>query len=538
MQIGNTLIAVISILILTTAKCQHKDSTQKQNLDTNKIKKVEQPKPIKVEFNPQRIAGLQYEWFYEDKPITAEMLNENEFLREPYYETDSIEGILCFRGNHFRNTASFGYLQKSPSALRLIWEFNTSSSGRWGGGAGWTGQPAIVKWSEKIKAIMNLKPTYKQDKNFVEVIYASLDGKIYFLDLATGKPSRPPIDVKNPIKGSVSVDPRGYPLLYCGQGIPQNGEIGFRIFSLIDGKEIYFIKGIDALAYRKWGAFDSSPLINRFTDAMYLNGENGLFYYIKLNTQFDLSQAKISVQPKVYKYRYQSPKKGQIGTENSIAAYKNLVYFADNSGYLQCIDICTLKPVWATDVTDDTDASILIEVENGVPFLYTGCEVDKQGSSGYTFLRKIHGLTGQIIWEVSYKCSTIQGSHPVNGGLLASPVLSKNSKDSLVIFSPARYKNLNSGLMVALHTRTGKEVWRLELPNYTWSSPVGIYDPDKNLYIVQCDSQGNIFLIEGKQGKILSKLNLGYNIEASPAVYLNTMVVGIRGAKFYGIAIE
>ena len=528
---------IAGIFILTTfAKCQQRDSTQNNKSDSNIVKKPVPQKPLKVTFNPEKIAGLKYEWICEGKPVT-EIQNEDEFMHEPYYEPDSIQGVLCFRGNNLRNSSSFGYIKQAPAKLKIEWEFGTGSSGRWGGGAGWTGQPAIVKWNNKVKEIMNLKPQFKQDKNFVEVIYASLDGKIYFLDLATGKPSRPAIDIKNPVKGSVSVDPRGYPLLYCGQGVPQTGEIGFRIFSLIDGKEIFFIKGIDAFAYRKWGAFDSSPLINRFTDAMYLNGENGVFYYVKLNTKFDLAGKNISVSPKVYKYRYQAPKKGQVGTENSIACYKNLVYFGDNNGFMQCIDLLTLRPVWAIDATDDTDASILIEVEKDIPYLYTGCEVDKQGGTGSTFLRKINGLTGEIVWESPYKCSTIQGAHPVNGGLLASPVLSKNPKDSMIIFSPARYKNLNGGLMVALHTRTGKEIWRLEMPNYAWSSPVDVYDAQGNLYIIQCESQGNIFLIEGKTGRIISKMSLGHNIEASPAVFMDKLVVGIRGARFYGISI-
>lgn len=534
----NMLLIIAGIVIITTfARCQQKNSTQNKTADSNLTKKPIPQKPIKISINPEKIAGLKYEWICEGKPVT-QIHNEDEFMREPYYEPDSIKGVLCFRGNAFRNSASYGYVSQAPTNLKIAWEFGTSSSGRWGGGAGWTGQPAIVQWKDTIKSIMNLKTQFKQDKNFVEVIYASLDGKIYFLDLATGKPSRPAIDIKNPIKGSVSIDPRGYPLLYCGQGIPQTGEIGFRIFSLIDGKELYFIKGIDEFAYRKWGAFDSSPLINRFTDAMYLNGENGLFYYVKLNTKFNLTQKSISVSPKVYKYRYQAPKKGQVGTENSIACYKNLVYFADNNGFLQCIDLITLNPVWAIDATDDTDASILIQAEHDVPYLFIGCEVDKQGTKGSTFLRKIHGLTGEIIWESPYKCSTIQGAHPVNGGLLASPILSKNPKDSMIIFSPARYKNLNGGLMVALNTRTGKEIWRLEMPNYAWSSPVEVYDSQGNLYIIQCESQGNIFLINGKSGKIISKISLGNNIEASPALFMNKMVIGIRGARFYGITIQ
>jgi hypothetical protein len=67
--------------------------------------------------------------------------------------------------------------------------------------------------------------------------YATLDGNIYFLDLDDGKATRPLINVGYPHKGSVTVDPRGYPLLYAGQGIDEKAgkrvPIGYRIFSLL-----------------------------------------------------------------------------------------------------------------------------------------------------------------------------------------------------------------------------------------------------------------------------------------------------------------
>jgi len=45
-------------------------------------------------------------------------------------------------------------------------------------------------------------------------------------------------------------------------------------------------------------------------------------------------------------------------------------------------------------------------------------------------------------------------------------------------------------------------------------------------------------LIEGKSGKILDKIPLGGNIEGSPAVYDNMIVVGTRGQQIYGIRIK
>ena len=62
------------------------------------------------------------------------------------------------------------------------------------------------------------------------------------------------------------MDPRGYPLLYVGQGIPEaNGrsvDIGTRIFSLIDQSLLFFLDGDDPFAQRSWYAFDAAPLVD------------------------------------------------------------------------------------------------------------------------------------------------------------------------------------------------------------------------------------------------------------------------------------
>ncbi|WP_183108680.1 PQQ-binding-like beta-propeller repeat protein [Thermohalobacter berrensis] len=416
------------------------------------------------------------------------------------------------------------------------WEFTTSSLS-WGGGAGWTGQPVIVKWPDKVKKIMNIKEKFKNKKDFVEVIYGSLDGKIYFFDLESGELSRKPISIKNPIKGSVSIDPRGYPLLYVGQGIPETGKIGYRIFNLINGKLLYFINGIDSIAFRKWGAFDGSALINRNTDTFILGGENGLFYFVKLNTNFDINKGTIKINPKLIKYRYKIKNNNFQGIENSVAAYRNVAYFADNGGSIQAIDLTTLSPIWALEKSDDIDATITLEIDNGIPYLYSGTEVDKQGKNGMSIIRKLNGLNGKIVWKKEYRCLSVKGKHPINGGMFATNVIGKKEIKNIVIFTLARYKNFNSSLMVALDKKTGKEIWRWEMKNYSWSSPVDIYSKNGKAYIIQCDSKGYMYLIKGKTGKIVDKIDLKFNIESSPAVYTNYAVIATRGDKIYCVKI-
>lgn len=509
-----------------------KDESQKSvNIKSKRVLE-NMNKPIEISCEEPK--NIKHKVYVNNSIVDSYEAEQPELFNNEY--TD-IEGILTFRGNNLRNKPSYGYAKIEIKQLNIEWSVSTGSSS-WGGGAGWTGQPSIIKWPKEMKKFMNIDEKYKNDDNFTEVIYASLDGKVYFIDLQTGKQTRKPININNPIKGSLSIDPRGYPLLYVGQGINETGEIGYRIFSLIDGKLLYFLNGNDSKAYRGWGAFDGSALINRETDTLILGGENGLFYNIKLNANYNKENGQISINPEIIKYAYEINDNSYQGIENSAAVYKNLAYFADNGGGIQCVDLMNLNPAWTFDGTDDTDATLTVEVEEGVPYIYTANEVDKQGTSGTTYLRKLNGLNGKLIFEKPYKAMSLIGKNPVNGGVLATNIVGKNRLSNMVIFSIARYKKFNSGLMAALDKQSGEEIWTLEMPNYAWSSPVDVYDKDGKGYIIQCDSAGYIYLIDGESGTILNKIKVNNNIESSPAVFENTMVVAERFGKIYGIRIK
>ena len=465
-----------------------------------------------------------------DKSICSDIL-----FTEKY--TD-LEGIVTFRGNNFRNTASYGISKISQKELNVKWKTSTSFSS-WGGGAGWTGQPSIIKWDEELKNSMNIDDKFKSKENFTEVIYASLDGKVYFLDLETGEKSRSVINVGNPIKGSLSIDSRGIPMLYVGEGINESGVTGFNIYSLIDGSSLYEINGYDEYAYRGWPAFDSSALIYSDGDIVIEGGENGILYITKLNTDYDKYTNTVSVNPEILKYRYYTGEGyGRLGIENSVAAYANLLYFADNNGDIQCIDLRKMEPIWVIEGLDDIDASITIEAEEGVPYLYVGDEVDHQGISGISTIRKINGLTGEVVWKNEFSCQSVVGTDATNGGVLATNVIGKNNISDSVIFSLARYDGFNSGAIISINKSTGEIQWETKVDNYLWSSPVDFYDKNGNAYIIQCDSIGNMFLIDGKNGEILNSLTLDANIEASPAIYEDTIVIATRAGSIYVIEIK
>lgn len=454
-----------------------------------------------------------------------------------------IEGITCFRGNNFRDAPSYGTVDVKENRLEAIWQFNIGYLGKWTG-VGWNGQPSIVKWNPYVKSIMNIYEEKKNKKDLKEVIYATLDGNIYFFDLDDGKPTRDSINVGYPHKGSVAIDPRGYPLLYAGQGInlegQDSGTMGYRIFSLINSEQLFFIDGLESLAYRKWGAFDSNPLIDKENDSMILSGENGIIYKIRLNTNFDIENEKISLSPDITKYRYNSTMTSLIGIEGSPVAYNNNIYFADNGGLFHSLTLDKLEPNWILDVNDDTDSTSVLELENGIPMLYTATEMDIQKDGGYSYIRKINSQNGEFIWENKFKCYY---DSRVNGGALSSPVLGKNDIENLVIFSISKTKgneeaDRTKGILVAYDKETGSEVWRNNLSFYAWSSPVDIYTSTGKSYIILGDSGGYMNLIDGKTGILLNRIFLEANIEGSPAIYDDIAVVGTRGQKIWGIKIK
>lgn len=468
----------------------------------------------------------------------------------------SADGVLTFRGNNYRNGGAFGNVDVTEEKLEVIWSFDVGVIDNWPG-TGWTGQPSIINWPIETVNLMNVYPEFK-DKELKEVIYAAMDGFIYFCELETGTWTRPPIEIGFPTKGSVTIDPRGYPILYTGQGVDYNGDVygmpKYRMFSLIDQSLIYEIPGYDANAYRGWYAFDSSGLLYAPQDIYIECAENGLIYIMKLNTIYNNETGEVSVNPETVKYRYKNPINGRLGIENSPVIYGRYMFFADNGGLLQCIDLNKLEPVWMFDMGDDTDGSVVLEETDKGVFIYASNELDLRGKTRQaeidemdeddkpeliimdTQVRKFNALTGELIWEAVYPCYY---DSVINGGSLATTLVGANDISDRVIINIAKTGSVFGGRLAALRKETGEEIWGYDLTNYSWSTPTAIYDSTKGkTYVLLCNFSGNMRLIDPISGEILSEVSLGANIESTPAVYNDIAVVGSYAKKIWGIKIN
>ena len=513
------------------------------------------------------------------------------FPRDNEYSV--LPGITTFGGNNYRNSFTYGTVTLTDKRLRESWIKTVGALGNWSG-TGWTGQPLIVEWPVETVAVMNVKQSFKDAGTpLTEVIYPTMDGNIYFLDLATGSATRDPINTGIIQKGTSCIDPRGYPLLYVGQSIPveneqKNNAAFVRVYSLISGEQIGQFGGFDWFARRVWQAYDSSPMVTN--DTLVYGGENGIFYTVKLNAQFNAAAGTVSIKPDgLIKSRFEGAGYSKsdtagarwYGIESSVSAFRNYAFFTDNGGRLVCVDVNTMAIKYVVDVTDESDSSVVVEesYDDNTIYLYTGSLVRAKGSDlpdgfGYSYQRKINGLTGAIVWEKRWICSTGDASTSTSGGIVATPHVGKGQISNLVIYSFSLAAQSNGatsteptptidpeelaegetsdeleeqqptevlpqpdasgsysvgGRIVAYDKATGSIAWSIEQTNDYWASPVVVYDAQGKGYLIQCDRGGYVTFYDASSGIQLNSLDLGSRIDSTPAVFNNMLVVGTRG---------
>ncbi|MGX8705718.1 MAG: hypothetical protein ACSW8J_03975, partial [bacterium] len=160
------------------------------------------PAPLQENMPNNSAWKLKYGIYTDGDPVKNYIRDgQTAFPEDGSYS--AIEGVTTFRGGNLRQNAAYGTAALKENRFKVLWKNSIgaidSGYAEWTG-VGWTGQPAMVRWPASLRAVMNLKPEYKGKENLIEVIYATLDGNIYFLDGDTGEYTREPIHLGFPIK--------------------------------------------------------------------------------------------------------------------------------------------------------------------------------------------------------------------------------------------------------------------------------------------------------------------------------------------------
>ncbi len=440
-------------------------------------------------------------------------------------------GVFTFRGSPYRDASFGGIIDGRPSEIRVDWKYETpydtvsTSHGRWGGGTGWTGQPLIVHWPDSCMRILRGRKVIYPSASADEVIIGSLDRHIHFIDLHTGKDTRDPICVDNPIKGTPTLDPTLNGNLYAGHGVPATAEMGALVIDLYNNDISHFY-GRDAKALRGWNAYDSSPI--RTGQFLFRPGENGILYKYTV-----LPGSLILHSSMRYTVNGHAP-----GIEASMACWINYGYLADNAGNIICVNLDNLRPVWLYRLADDIDSTPVLAEEDGVMYLYTGCEVEHEGVTHAEFV-KLDALTGKCIWKDRTEAFRHdEDTKHFDGGYYATSLPGAGNCSHLVFNNIVINNDNRNGNLTAFDRKSGRKVYSIPLKYYAWSSPVGLLDRDGRQYIVTADCAGRIYLIDGIDGKTISCKQVGANFESSPVVIDSSIVIGSRGTAIYKLTIR
>ncbi len=425
-------------------------------------------------------------------------------------------GLLTFRGNPTRTFYGTGPAPQSPEVLwrftgtperdlcsLTTWEAGTTL---WCG-AGWTGQPAVIEWDERTWVIAG---TYTPG--------------VHFLDAATGEQIMPEFVVGDLVKGSVTVDPDGYPLVYFGS---RDNYLRIIAFDREEPVELWSVHAEDFPPVLWNDDWDGAGLV--LNDHLFQGGENSHFFIAKLNRSFG-PDGLVAIDPEVVFSNagwddelLSVVTDGNISIETGMTVVGNTLYFANSGGLVQGWDISGVadgqdpERVFRYWAGDDVDATVVADAEG---FLYVGVEYERGNTRSQELgqmLKLDPAAEEPLVWGTDLRNADIDG-------VWATPALT----DKMV------YVPTNAGFLYGLSRETGEIVWSKRMGGPVWSSPVVIDD-----VLMQSDCAGNIYAFDVSDPAVeppeIWRISLGGCIEATPAVWDGVIYVADRVGGFYAI---
>ncbi|MEV6931935.1 PQQ-binding-like beta-propeller repeat protein [Dactylosporangium sp. NPDC051485] len=428
-----------------------------------------------------------------------------------------VQGLLTFRGNPTRTYYGQGPVPRTMPVR--TWQFPRSGglcamssdkgeTREWCG-SGWTGQPAVFERDGRTW-----------------VVFGAYDRNIHFLDAATGERILPDFKTGDIIKGSVTVDPDGFPLLYSG-----SRDNYYRVIALDRGVPTELWKlSADAVTPTMWNDdWDGSGLI--IDDYLLEGGENSQFHIVKLNRGYG-PDGKVTVNPQLV---FHTPGWDEqelrdfgdtnVSIENSVAVFKDTVYFANSGGLVQGWDLSGLKAGRAPTRTfrfwtgDDTDASVVVDADG---YLYVGSEFEKGNARsrevGQMLKLDPSRPDDPVVWSVKD-----QATRPA--GIWGTPALYRD----IVVYDTA------GGDVLGIDRGSGEVRWRFHLPGgETWQSPVIV---DDTLFIGDCAGTMHAYDVADTHAspQPLWEMKIGGCIESTPAVWKGTLYFGTRAGAIHAL---
>ncbi len=457
-----------------------------------------------------------------DTPLHAWV--DRRTVGEPW--GSAVEGLLTFRGNPTNTYYGTGPIPITPE---IHWKYpevpmcsastDLGVTSTWCGN-GWTGQPVI----------------WERPDGITELIFGAYDGRLHFVDADSGKQTRSPIATGDIVKGTPTIDPDGYPIVYFGS------RDNFLRAVALDRTEPVVIWEVEAkVSEGRWNDdWDASPRI--VNDIMFEGAENGLFHIFKLNRDYDdLGLVTLDPHLLIKMETYNEQLLRDIGSgywgvnnialavsvENTAAIFEGRVYFANSGGRVLGLDITNVESgeapiVFDYWVGDDVDASIVIDGEG---MLYVSVEYERYLDRAKE-LGQLIKLNPYLEGEDAYLWGVNSQTEPeIKGGFWSTPALGNE----------VLYTVSNKGFLSFVDLETGDEEVFRDIGVGSWSSPAIV---DGHLIVASNDGLLRDFFIGGdeRNPELQWTIEVGAgHLESTPAVWKGMIYIGSRDGFMYAI---
>jgi outer membrane protein assembly factor BamB len=430
---------------------------------------------------------------------------------------DTVAGLLTFRGNPTRTYYGTGPVPRTepvelwryPGTGGLCSESAVGEQVSTWCGTGWTGQPAVFERDGRTW-----------------VVFGAYDAALHFLDGATGEPILPRFQTGDLIKGSVTIDPDGFPLAYVG-----SRDSYYRViaFDREQPTELWRLSAHDASSTLWDDDWDGAGLI--IDDYLLIGGENSVFHIVRLNRGYDVD-GRVTVDPELV---FHAPGwdeqvlrdfgRNQMAIESSVAVHGDTVYFANSGGLVQGWDLSGFaearepERVFRFWAGDDIDASVVVDRDG---MLYVAAEYERATARsrevGQVFKLDPNRPEDPLVWSVHDRDT-------LPSGIWGTPAL----------FEDVAIVGTNGGRVLALDRGTGALRWELQLTGPVWQSPVVV---DGVLLIGDCAGEMHAYDVADttEQPAHLWTFRLGGGcIESTPAVWDGVLYFGTRAGAVHAL---
>lgn len=448
----------------------------------------------------------------------------------------AVRGLLTFRGNPTRTFYGHG---RVPSQPRVLWKFPQSGSlcgestvgsetKTWCG-TGWTGQPSMFERDGKTW-----------------VVFGAYDKKIHFLDAESGERLRDDFPTNDIIKGSVTIDPDGFPIVYSGS---RDNKYRAIAFDVNPPRELFALRH-DQVREPMWNSdWDGAGLVLR--DHLFVGGENSWFHVARLGRKYG-ADGKVALEAPALTFAVPAydarivqtelaSRQREHSVEGSVVVIGNTAFFSTSGGLVQGWDLSGVFEGRAPTrnfrfwTGDDTDATLVAD-EEGMLYVAQEFERDNQRSKDCGQIlkidpRKASGRSEEVSCDPNDPSSPVVWRyhdlpHANPSGVWGSPAL---HEDVLVVPT-------HRGDLLGLDRATGSVRWKKRLGDHLWASPVIV---DDTLIQATCATGELVaYDLSDTTRDPPEKWRLrvdGSCIESTPAVFDGRIVVGTRGGKVYAI---